>query len=179
AVTPSTPAVRAPLLLRTRIHPASRKAGSQTRLCRSSNRRRGSSAAQRCSLAWIFSTRRSAAYATSSSSSVFTNDLLAFQLPHCRLAGPLRHVRAFRALGLLRVLRPTPRPSAGDGPAPAPGLEGQRGGGLGWFPRSLCADRPGWVPCFAPTASPCLRRSPSARPPDPKTSRIPESAARM
>jgi hypothetical protein len=52
-------------------------------------------------------------------------------------------------------------------------------GGLGWFPRSLRADRPGWVPCLAPTASPRLRRSSSARPPDPKTSRIPESAARM
>jgi hypothetical protein len=36
-----------------------------------------------------------------------------------RLAGPLRHVHASRAPGLLRDLRPTRRPSAGNEPAPS------------------------------------------------------------
>ena len=52
-----------------------------------------------------------------SSSSVFTSVLPAFQHLRCGLAGPLRHVRASRALGLLRGLRPTRRPSAGNEPA--------------------------------------------------------------
>ena len=43
AVLPSTPAVRAPLLLRTRSHATNKNAGSVTRLNRSSNRRSGSS----------------------------------------------------------------------------------------------------------------------------------------
>ena len=38
----------------------------------------------------------------------------------CEHAGPLRHVDGFPALGLLRVLRPTPRPSADDGPSRRP-----------------------------------------------------------
>jgi hypothetical protein len=46
--------------------------------------------------------------------------LPAFRQLHYRLAGPLRHARASRTLGLLRRLRPTPRPTAGDGPAPPP-----------------------------------------------------------
>ena len=61
-VTPSTPADRAPRLPRTRSHATTRKAGSATRLNRSSNRRSGSSVAHWCSLVWIFSTRRSASY---------------------------------------------------------------------------------------------------------------------
>jgi hypothetical protein len=113
-------AVRAPLLLRTRSHATNRNAGSVTRLNRSSNRRSGSSIAQRCSLVWISSTRRSARYrAHSSGASVFTNDLPAFQSPPCRFAGPLRHVHASRVLGLLRDLRPTTRSSVGSGPVPA------------------------------------------------------------
>src|SRR5664280_2246631 len=56
AVEPSTPAVRAPRLLRTRRHAISSTAGSTTRLNRSSNRRAGSSLAHRCSFAWIPST---------------------------------------------------------------------------------------------------------------------------
>ena len=48
---------------------------------------------------------------------MFTNALRAFQHPPCQLAGPLRHAHAFRVLGLLRDLRPTPRPLAGNGPA--------------------------------------------------------------
>ena len=49
--------------------------------------------------------------------SVFTGDLLAFQSCHCELAAPLRHVTGFPDLGLLRRLRPTPTPSADDGPS--------------------------------------------------------------
>jgi DNA invertase Pin-like site-specific DNA recombinase len=58
--TPSTPAVRAPLLPRTRSHAMVRKSGSYTRLNRSSNRRPASRAAQWCSLACIRRTRCSA-----------------------------------------------------------------------------------------------------------------------
>ena len=122
-------------------------------------------AAQRCSLVWISRTRRSARNSTSSVSSVFTNGLRAFQCPPCRLAGPLRHVHASRVLGLLRDLRPVPRPPAGNGPAHPPDrLPGGEG-------------RPGTVPTFTwnrsmreapastPTASPRLRRRPSTWPP--------------
>src|SRR4051812_16492320 len=116
-VWPSVPAVRAPLLPRTRSQPTKRKAGSHTRLNRSSNRRPELSAAQRCSLVWISSTRRSARSRANSSSSIFTDALLAFQHPSCGPTGLLRHAGGFPALGLLRDLRPAPRPSAGDEPA--------------------------------------------------------------
>jgi hypothetical protein len=65
------------------------------------------------------------------------------------------------APGLLRSLRPTTRPTVGDEPARVPGLAGQGVGGLGWFPRPLHADQPGWAPNYAPAASPRLRRRPS------------------
>lgn len=117
---PSTPAVRAPLLPRTRRHATKRNAGSVTRLNRSSNLRRGSSLAQQCSFVWISSTRRSASSKTGVSSSVFTGDLLAFQSIHRRLAVPLRHVRASRTLGLLRGLRHVAMPSVDDEPARRP-----------------------------------------------------------
>ena len=120
--------------------------------------------AQRCSLAWISSTRRSALTKARSSSSVFTNVLPAFQYPPCRLAGPLRHVRASRAPGLLRGLRPTHDRQPATG-LPTTGLDGPAGG------------RPRMVPTFpahrsvrsasssTPAASPRLRRRPSAWPP--------------
>ena len=57
---PSTPAVRAPLFLRTRLHATTRNAGSQTRLYRSSKRRPESAAAHRCSFVCMTSTRDSA-----------------------------------------------------------------------------------------------------------------------
>ena len=53
----------------------------------------------------------------------------------CWLTGPLRHVRSFPPLGLLRVLRPIPRPWVGNGPAHL--RAGCPGGG-----------RPGMVPTF-------------------------------
>src|SRR5829696_2411174 len=117
ALAPSTPADRAPRLPRTRCHATSRNAGSWTRLNTSRNRRPGSSPAQRCSLAWISHTRRSACPRVGHSSggaSVFTVDLRAFQHPHCQLAGSLRPADGFPALRLLRSLRPTRLPSTDD-----------------------------------------------------------------
>src|SRR5829696_4784265 len=117
ALAPSTPADRAPRLPRTRCHATSRNAGSWTRLNTSRNRRPESSPAQRCSLAWISHTRRSACPRVGHSSggaSVFTVDLRAFQHPHCQLAGSLRPADGFPALRLLRSLRPTRRPSTDD-----------------------------------------------------------------
>ena len=52
AVLPSTPAERALVFPATRSHAINNTLGSVTRLYRSSNRRRGSSFAQRCSLVW-------------------------------------------------------------------------------------------------------------------------------
>src|SRR6266511_3804053 len=143
AVRPSTPAVFAPLLLRTRSHATNRNAGSATRLNRSSNTRWGSSRAQRCSLVWIPSTRLSATNKADSSSSVFTNALLAFQHPDCLLAGPLRPASGspgprWRVVTPATTTRPPPHPTA---------LSRQR----------TCPRRPGWtaagdrrtVPTFA------------------------------
>src|ERR1019366_7360841 len=95
--TPSTPAVRAPRFPRTRPQPTVKKAGSQTRLNRSSNRRSGPSVAHRCSLVWISSTRDRASARLGHGASVFTGDLLAFQKPPCQLAGSLRHAPCVHA----------------------------------------------------------------------------------
>src|SRR5690554_5372941 len=116
AVTPSTPAVRAPLLPLTRSQATSRNAGSQTRLNKSSNRRPESAVAQRCSFTCIPSTRASASDRLGHDAPVFTSGLLCLQ---CRreIAEPLRHAAGFPDLGLLRVLRPTPVASVGDGPS--------------------------------------------------------------
>src|SRR5947209_3020383 len=94
---PSTPAVRAPRLLRTRAQATARTAGSTTRLNRSSNRRAGSLPAHWCSLVWILSTRARAATAANSGAPVFTGGLLTFQLLHCELAAALGHVTGFPA----------------------------------------------------------------------------------
>ena len=68
---------------------------------------------------------------------------------HCRLAGPLRHVTGFPvALGLLRGLRPTRRPSADDGPARRPSWLPAGKGDRGWFPRSPQIDRRGRRPAL-------------------------------
>src|SRR3954469_15097315 len=115
---PSTPAVRAPRLLRTRVQATARTAGSTTRLNRSSNRRAGSLPAHWCSLVWIFSTRARAAAASGIGATVFTDDLLTFQFLHCELAAALGHVTGFPGLGLLRRLRPTTRRSADGAPSP-------------------------------------------------------------
>src|SRR4051794_21813245 len=60
----------------------------------------------------------------------------------CKSAASLRHAAGFPDLGLLRRLRPTPRPIADSEPArtgrAAPG----------WFPRSSPTDRRGRRPAF-------------------------------
>ncbi len=141
AVTPSTPADRAPRFPLTRSHATVRNAGSATRLNRSSNRRPSSSVDHWCSLVWIPSTRTRASSRLGHETPVFTSGLLAFHSIDCGPAGPLRHVDGFPALGLLRALRPLAGPSAHGEPArrPAgrwPGRTTRQG-----FPRSLCAGR--------------------------------------
>ena len=109
--TRSTPAFRAPRLLRTRSQPTVRKARSRTRLNRSSNRRSGPWVAHRCSLVWDPQYPRSCLPATSATARrQLTGDPLAFQQLPCQLAGFLRHVPGFPRLGLLRD--PPSRPGA-------------------------------------------------------------------
>jgi len=164
--TPSTPAVRAPRLPRTRSQPTVRKAGSQTRLNRSSNRRSGPSVAHRCSLVWIFSTREQASSRLGHGASVFTGDLLTFQQPPCQPAGSLRHVTGFPGLGLLRTLRPIPASSADSGPARRHPPRAAVRATPGRFPRSPRLDRRGRRPALPLAASPRVRRRPSSWPHD-------------
>src|SRR5690625_3282807 len=133
---PSTPAVRAPLLPLTRSHATSRKAGSQTRLNKSSNRRPDSAVAQRCSFNCNSSTRASASMRLGHDAPVFTSGLPGL---HCRreIAGPLRHVAGFPDLGLLRVLRPTLTASVDDEPSQRQARSLPRQGLSGRFPCSL------------------------------------------
>lgn len=138
AVTPSTPADRAPRFPLTRSHATNRNAGSATRLNRSSNRRPSSSFDHWCSLVWIPSTRIRASSRLGHRSPVFTGALLAFRRIDCELAGPLRHVDGFPALGLLRALRPNPEPSADGEPARRPDRCWPGRATPRWFPRSLC-----------------------------------------
>jgi len=99
---------------------------------------------------------------------MFTSDLLD---PHarCEPAGPLRHVAGFPGLRLLRVLRPIPAASAGDGPSRRSAGSRPVRGPSGWFPRSLSNRLTGEVPSYAPAASPRVRRRPSPWPPRPAT----------
>jgi hypothetical protein len=69
-------------------------------------------------------------------------------------------------LGLLRVLRPIPAASAGDGPSRRPAGCWPGRAPTGWFPRSLPNRWTGSTPSYAPATSPRLRRSPSPWPPD-------------
>jgi len=116
-------------------------------------------------LAWISSTRASACSAVGHDAPVFTSDLLAFQHPGCGLAASRGHVDGFPALGLLRRLRPTRRPSADDEPArPQPGRLGGRAA-AGRFPRSPRDRSTGSASSYSPAASPRVRRSPSSWPP--------------
>lgn len=148
AVWPSTPAERAPLFPRTRAHATISVAGSTTRLNRSSNRRSGSSPAQRCSFVWIPSTRGRASARLGQDASVFTGDLLACQSADCERAAALPHVPGFPVLGVLRRLRPVPVPSADDEPARRPAGCGDGRAGPGRFPCSPCADRQGQRPAL-------------------------------
>ena len=98
---------------------------------------------------WISSTRRSAEYSPQSSGSpVFTGGLLAFPYPHCRLAGPLRHVHASRVPGLLRGLRPIPRLQPTTCLSRQPGWVPGGRNDAGWFPCSLRIDRSAWHPAL-------------------------------
>lgn len=54
----------------------------------------------------------------------------------------------FPGLGLLRVLRPIPAASTGDGSSPRPAGRWPDGGPSGWFPRSLLTARQGWCPAL-------------------------------
>jgi hypothetical protein len=74
-------------------------------------------------------------------------------------------VHASRVLGLLRGLRPIPRPSVGNGPAHQPGWLPGGEGDRGWFPRSPWNRSMREAPALTPTASPRLRRSSSPWPP--------------
>ena len=77
----------------------------------------------------------------------------------------LRHVTGFPGLGLLRVLRPTPTASVGNGPSRRPAGRWPGRGPPGWFPRSLSNPSTGSAPSYAPAASPRLRRRHSPWPP--------------
>jgi hypothetical protein len=150
AVRPSTPAVRAPLLPRTRCHATSRNAGSQTRLNRSSNRRAGSPVAHWCSLVWIPSTRACASSKENAGcgAPVFTGDLPACQSHGCELAVPLPHVTGSPGRRVLRGLRHARMPPADGGPARRRAGRTAGRATSGRFPRSLCAGRQGWCPAF-------------------------------
>src|SRR5664280_3498808 len=111
-LTPSTPADRAPRLFRTRSHATRRKAGSDTRLYRSLNRqgcRSPTGAASPASA--VPGTRPRRGRATdrrcSPTDSCHCPGVAADSL------GPF----GFPVLGLLRTLRPIPRPSADSGRA--------------------------------------------------------------
>ena len=148
AVTPSTPAVRAPRFLRTRSHATRRKLGSVTSPNRSSNRRSPSSTAQRCSFVWIPSTRGHASATPGPDAPVFTGDLLAFQSFHCEPAAALRHVPGFPRRRLIRRLRPNPALPADDVPArPRAGR-----GAPDRFPRSPQNRSTGSAPSYTPAA---------------------------
>jgi hypothetical protein len=143
AVWPSTPAERAPRLVRTRCHATSRVAGSQTRLKRPPNRRVGSSVAHRCSLVCIRSTRVSASDGVGHGAPVFTGDLLPCTDHACEVAAPLRPVAGFPGLRLLRGLCLVPASSADRVPARCPGA-GRAAPGR--FPRSPQDRSTGVVP---------------------------------
>ena len=96
---------------------------------------------------------------------VFTSDLRDQQFG-CEHTGPLRHVTGFPGLGLLRVLRPIPPASAGNGPSRRPAQCRSVREPAGWFPRSLPNRSTGSASSYAPATSPRLRRRPSPWPPD-------------
>jgi hypothetical protein len=125
--------------------------------------------AHRCSLAWIPSTRASASSSVRNGvgddAPVFTGDLLACQRQACELAAPLRHVHASRVLGLLRRLRPLPKPTADSRPARHRAGRAAGRAARGGFPRSRDDRLTGAVPSSSPAASPRVRRRPSPWPP--------------
>ncbi len=161
---PSTPAVRAPLFPRTLCQATTRKAGSQTRLNTSSNRRWPSANAHWFSFFCRPSTRASASLRLGHGAPIFISDLLVLHWA-ADPAGSLRHVDGFPVPGLLRILRPTPAASAGDGRSHLSSQRDGREGPPEWFPRSPWQRSTGLVPSYAPAASPWIRRRLSPWPP--------------
>ena len=82
----------------------------------------------------------------------------------------LRHVTGFPDLGLLRVLRPIPPASAGNGPSRRSAECRPVREPAGWFPRSVSNRSTGSAPNYAPATSPRLRRRPTPWPPESATS---------
>src|SRR3954453_23912114 len=66
----------------------------------------------------------------------------------CRSAASLRHAAGFPGLGLLRRLRPTPRPTADSEPCP------HHAGGPRMVPTFIADRSTGTAPSFSPAASP-------------------------
>ena len=144
----SIPAVLAPLFLRTRFHATTRKAGSATRLNRSSKRRSASAAAQRCNLVWIFSTRCSAKIGWRTKASIFTGassdipvSFLAHSLPPFPMWSALPTSEYYGGSVPSRPVRSTTDP-ARTRPGWLPGL----GAGPRRFPCSPATDRRGRCP---------------------------------
>ena len=126
-----------PCCPRTRSHATNRNAGSVTRLNRSSNRRSGSSLAQRCSLVWISSTRcLGPQQADRSGHSVFTGvspGIPALRLLTCWPPSPCDRLSRPRTT---TAPPPRPVPSADDVPARPPRWLHGGEGDTGRFPRS-------------------------------------------
>ena len=119
AVSPSTPAVRAPLLPRTRSQATSRNArvGDEVEQIIEPAMRIIAGPTVQFGLDLPYPSLRRDTAASLQIVGVHRRQPPGIPVPLCRLAGPLRHVPASRGLGLLRGLRPTPRPSVGNGPA--------------------------------------------------------------
>ena len=109
------------------------------------------------SLVCITRTRRPASTRPGPSAPVFTSGLRDQQFG-CEHTGPLRHVTGFPDLRLLRVLRPIPPASAGNGPSRRSAECRPVREPAGWFPRSLPNRSTGSAPNYAPATSPRLRR---------------------
>ena len=138
---------------------------ASTRLNRSSTRRSGSSFAHRCNLVWIRSTCTSAHSGSGHSTPVLTGDLLPSQYLHCELAAALRHVTGFPGLRTTTTAPPRPGPISRRRTCPHPTwMVGSRDQPE-TLPTFTTYRSKGWVPNFAPAASPRVRRSSSSWPP--------------
>lgn len=164
---PSIPAVRAPLLSRTRVQAATKNAGSWTRLNTSSKRRPGSDLAQRCNRVCIVSTRAHAREGSGHGASVFTGASPFVLVRLLITLDPFAMWTAFPSSDYYgssapprparQTMYPAGSPTTGRGMFPA---------GPGRFLRSLRNPSTGSAPSYAPAPSPRLRRSPSPWPPD-------------
>ena len=162
---PSMPAVRAPLLPRTRLHATTRNAGSYTRLSighRNDGQDQPSPIGAASSASRVPATRPRRGRATERRCSPAASSV---SVDAANTLDPFAMCAAFPCLGLLRVLRPIPAASAGDGPSRRPAGCWPGRGPPGWFPRSLSNLSTGSAPSYAPAASPRLRRRPSPWPP--------------